>query len=334
MLGRLYAPEGWHEKCQVPLFVTPFLHFGDPTDPDDRTRRSYTRRGLVNLLRSADRLFVQTELERDSLMKCGIAEEKLVLQGLGVDLADCTGGNRERTRDNWGVRAGELVVGHLANQSFEKGTVDLLTAAGELWNGDCPLHLILAGPQMPNFERFWQSFAKRWRGNARFRVTQLGVLSDSGKRDFFAGIDVFALPSRCDSFGLVLLEAWANGVPNIAYRAGGPAEIIHHEEDGLLVPCGDTGELASAIHQFIDNEPTRRLFGRAGLARCEPEFAWEDKLRLVENSLQRNKAGAPCSCWLRNGCRQSPQVSLKPAQTLFDDDTGFVEADPVMIHIW
>ena len=42
---------------------------------------------------------------------------------------------------------------------------------------------------------------------------RLGVLSERQKRDFFAGIDVFALPSRSDSFGLVLLEAWANGVP-------------------------------------------------------------------------------------------------------------------------
>ena len=57
-------------------------------------------------------------------------------------------------------------------------------------------------------------------------MRRLGPLTDAEKRDFFAGIDLFALPSRSDSFGLVLLEAWANGVANVAYRAGGVADVI------------------------------------------------------------------------------------------------------------
>jgi len=53
--------------------------------------------------------------------------------------------------------------------------------------------VVLAGPEMPNFRAFWQGFARK------DRVTRLGVLSEDEKRDFFAGIDLFALPSRCES---------------------------------------------------------------------------------------------------------------------------------------
>src|SRR5437588_2841779 len=105
---------------------------------------------------------------------------------------------------------------------------------------------------MPNFLRFWDTFGPKQ------NVCCLGRLSETEKRDFFAGIDVFALPSRSDSFGLVLLEAWANGVPNVAYRAGGIADVIRHEDDGLLVPCGNLAALTNALRRLCRSAPERR----------------------------------------------------------------------------
>src|SRR5439155_21366841 len=94
-----------------------------------RTRRAYLAPALASLLRAADRVFVQTDVERDAVLGAGVAAEKVVLQGLGVEPAECTGGDRGRARERWRVGAGEVVVGHLANNSREKGSVDLLRAA-------------------------------------------------------------------------------------------------------------------------------------------------------------------------------------------------------------
>jgi glycosyltransferase involved in cell wall biosynthesis len=110
---------------------------------------------------------------------------------------------------------------------------------------------------------------------------RLGILNDQQKKDFFAGLDIFALPSRSDSFGLVLLEAWANGLPNVAYRAGGIADVVRHEQDGLLVPCGNIEHLADALLRLIQDESLRRRFGQAGQNRLAHEFRWSDKLELV-----------------------------------------------------
>src|SRR5262245_671465 len=195
-------------RLRVPFVLTPFLHTGDVDNPRDPVRRAYTSPALLHLIRSADRVFVQTEVERSVLLELGIPEAKLVLQGLGVAGAECTGGNRERIRSKWAVKPDEVVVGHLANNSVEKGTVDLLRAAQRLWQKGNHFVVVLAGPEMPNFLRSWHGFTPAG------RVLRLGVLGERHKRDFFAGIDLFALPSRSDSFGLVLLEAWANGVPN------------------------------------------------------------------------------------------------------------------------
>ncbi len=264
-------------KLGIPFVLTPFLHLGDPNDPRDRVRRAYTAPALLSLIRAADRVLVQTPGERAALLERGIAEDKLVLQGLGVDRADCTGGDREHIRREWGIAPDEIVVGHLANLSKEKGSVDLVTAALRNWERGSRFRLVLAGPEMPNFQRFWK--AQRPRGPIR----RLGVLTPSQKRGFFACIDVFALPSRSDSFGLVLLEAWANGVPNLAYRAGGIADVIRHEQDGLLVPCGDITTLADALDQLVYDSALRQRLGHAGCERVAREFCWEDKLQHVRD---------------------------------------------------
>jgi glycosyltransferase involved in cell wall biosynthesis len=276
-------PYGWVLACAVrlarrlgvPFVVTPFLHLGDPDDLRDRSRRAYLSPALSSVLATASRVFVQTEVERDALLTHGVPREKLVLQGMGVDLASCTGGDRARARAAWGAAPGEVVVGHLANNSIEKGTVDLLRAAEMAWRGDTRFRLVLAGPEMRNFRDFWDRYG------CKERVTRLGVLDESAKRDLFAGLDVFAMPSRSDSFGLVFLEAWANGLANLAYRAGGVPGVIRDGQDGILARCGDLAGLSQALGLLVKDAGLRARLGNAGRQRLADEFRWEDKLDLV-----------------------------------------------------
>lgn len=296
----------------VPFFLTPFLHLGD-----DRTRKQYTAPHLRWLLLQADRVFVQTNLEGDAVRDLGVKPDRIVLQGLGVDPDEVTGG----TRTPFDVP----VIGHLANASVEKGTVDLLRAAAIAWTAGHRFRVMLAGPSMPNFESFWQTFPHQ------DRVTRLGVISDSQKRDFYASIDAFALPSRSDSFGLVLLEAWANGKPNLVYAAGGPGEIVRDGIDGLHAPCGDIGELSRQLVRLLrhpvgwalptnktggeddtgglNNEraslrserggrsgafggqcpPYGERLGECGRSRLGREFQWEEKLWIVRDALTSSR---------------------------------------------
>jgi len=260
-------------RHQVPFFLTPFLHFGDRDHPRDRVRRAYTAWHLCWLLRQADGVFVQTEAERHVVLSCGVAPQRIHLHGMGVDVRECTGGNRGTTRQRWGVQEHIPVIGHLANLSRAKGTLDLLQAVERLHQRGIPCRLVLAGPAMPEFRRIWQ---RPPRG-----VTYLGPLSPQEKKDFFAAIDLFALPSRTDAFGLVLLEAWANARPNVAYRAGGPGELIRHEQDGLLARCGDVEDLTEQLARLVRNPSWRETLGTTGQQRISQEFQWQDKLERV-----------------------------------------------------
>jgi len=264
----------------VPFYLTPFLHLGDPDDPRDPTRRQYTSRPMRWLLTQADAVFVQTQQERAAVVAMGVPESRVVLQGLGVEPRECTGGDRITARQAWGLAPDEFIVGHLANASVEKGTVDLLRAASMAWAKGHRFRVLLAGPVMTNFERFWNGFLPQ------DRVIRLGEIRDDQKQDFFAAIDLFALPSRTDSFGLVLLEAWANGKPNLVYRAGGPGELVRDGVDGVRVPCGDLPRLAEELSRLAgDPEGCHRL-GRQGLARID-EFRWAEKLAIVRERMMR-----------------------------------------------
>jgi glycosyltransferase involved in cell wall biosynthesis len=270
-------------RLGAPFVLTPFLHTGDPDNPQDPTRRQYTQPALIELARSADRVFVQTVGEQLVLVKHGVPAERLELQGMGVDWESCTGGDRRRARAEWlGGDAvdDDVVIGHLANNSREKGSIDLLTAAERAWARGGRFRLALAGPEMANFRRFWSDYGRK------DRVKLLGVLNERQKRDFFAGIDAFALPSQSDSFGIVLLEAWANGAANIGYRAGGIAWVIRHEQDGLLVKCGDVDGLTAALLRLAGDGQLRKRLGEAGRDRARKEFDWEHKLRLVRETYE------------------------------------------------
>jgi glycosyltransferase involved in cell wall biosynthesis len=289
-------PYGWPLACarrlarrlDVPFVLTPFLHLGDPNDPHDRTRRAYTSPALLSLAQSAERIFVQTEGERQAFVERGIPADRLVLQGMGLDRASCTGGDRLRARAAWNIGPDEVVIGHLANNSREKGSVDLLRAAERAWRQGGRFAVVLAGPEMPNFQSYWRNHRPSG------RVLRLGVLDAQEKRDFFAAIDVFALPSRSDSFGLVLLEAWANGVPNLAYRAGGIGWVIRDDKDGLLAPCGDVNGLAAAMLRLCGDASLRQRLGAAGWERTRREFEWRDKFEMVR-LVYRELVGAECT---------------------------------------
>jgi glycosyltransferase involved in cell wall biosynthesis len=285
---------GWRlaRRLRIPLLVTPFLHLGNPDDPRDRTRRAFTTPALRWLLSQADAVFVQTPSERALALALGLPPEKIILQGLGVEPRECTGGDRTDARRRWNLPDDAFVVGHLANNSWEKGTNDLLEAVEPLWNQRRAIHVLLAGPEMPNFTHFWQEFEMRCPAFAQQWVRRLGPISDREKRDFFASIDVFALPSRSDSFGLVLLEAWANGVPNVAYRAGGIADVIRHDVDGLLVPCGQIDALANALQHLCEDVDMRVRLGIHGKERLPADYCWDDKLELVRQKIASSRQQA------------------------------------------
>jgi glycosyltransferase involved in cell wall biosynthesis len=265
---------------KIPFLLTPFLHLGNLDDPKNRIRKGYTHPALLILAKNANAIFAQTEFEAQTLEDLGIEPKRIHLQGMGVDLQSCTKGNSATARKLWHLAPNEIVVGQLANLSWDKGSTDLLSAMEILWRRGSAAKLVLAGPVMPSFEKAFRSFP------FKDKVIRTGPLSSDEKKDFFAYLDIFALPSRSDSFGIVLLEAWANGKPCVVYKAGGPGSLVKHESDGLVVPCDDINSLATALEKLILDRKLSEQLGGAGNSRIAKEFLWEQKFQVFESALK------------------------------------------------
>ncbi|MEV0604310.1 stealth conserved region 3 domain-containing protein [Streptomyces sp. NPDC050315] len=106
------------------------------------------------------------------------------------------------------------------------------------------------------------------------RVELLGRTPDMAAE--WAKASLCLLPSRNEAFGLVLVEAFAAGVPAIAYDiVTGPAEIIRHGVDGLLVPPADVEALAAALGELMGDQERLRAYGKAARAGVYERFSGE-----------------------------------------------------------
>lgn len=134
------------------------------------------------------------------------------------------------------------VIGMLGRLVPEKGADLLVEAMASLPNA----RAIIGGdgPERPAIEAAIQ------RAGVQERVSLAGWVDDVAA--FYRAMDVLCVPSRSESFGLILLEAWAYGVPVIATRTSGPSEILTHGHDGLL--CDVSAEaLAGALRVVLDD---------------------------------------------------------------------------------
>lgn len=105
-------------------------------------------------------------------------------------------------------------------------------------------------------------------------LTWLDVLEPEATPAFYRQADVFVMPSRYELFGIVMLEAMACGVPVVATRFGGPAEVIRDGVDGLLVDPQDTEGLADAILRLLERPQDRVEMGLRARAAIEGRYSW------------------------------------------------------------
>ncbi len=117
----------------------------------------------------------------------------------------------------------------------------------------------------------------------RERVQLRGFLDDP--RTAYAALDVFVLASHAETFGMVLQEALAMGVPSIATDAGGVPEIVAHERTGLLVPPRDAPAIAAAIVRLWRDPELRSRLAQTARAFVLEAYDFERQYRAFETAL-------------------------------------------------
>jgi glycosyltransferase involved in cell wall biosynthesis len=226
------------------------------------------------------------------LVEFGIPEERIGRWDRGVDVERFSPERREPGR--FGGRINVLYAGRL---TLEKGADLLADTFLEARARDPRLHLLLAGggPEEAKLRR-------RLGADATF----LGWLEGDELAATYASADLFLFCSRTDTFGQVILEAQASGLPVVAVAEGGPTELISDGRSGVLCPP-DAEALASAVCGLAGSRGARDRLARGGLAAVS-ERTWDAALGRLAAGWHR--ALAPGAAGATAGAPATPDASV------------------------
>jgi glycosyltransferase involved in cell wall biosynthesis len=178
--------------------------------------------------------------------------------------------DRRALRNSLGIGDGP-VVGIVARLRTEKGQAVLLNAMAEVIKRmpEARLLIVGVGPDRETFEKLAKDL------NIAEQIIWVGQKSPDEIYQLYGVMDVVAVPSLFEGFGLSAAEAMAAGVPVVASRVGGLTEVVQDATSGYLVDVGDINELAQSLGELLRNPEKTRAMGQEGYRRVNQGFSFE-----------------------------------------------------------
>ncbi|MDE2588524.1 MAG: glycosyltransferase family 4 protein, partial [Patescibacteria group bacterium] len=236
------------KKYKIPIIMIPHLHLEFP--------ELYFTGLRITLLHESDIIVVNTETEKNALLKYDISKDKIHVIPPAIAIRYDSSPN---LRKKLNLNENSLLVLFAGTKSHAKGTINLIEAMKKLWDESSTYELVLIGSSMNDFKRYLEKQEKRYLD----RIHDLGLVSDREKWDTFASCDIFALPSKSESFGISYLEAWLNKKPVIGCNIDAVKDLINDDDDGLLVEFGNINELYLVLEKLKDPK-LRNMLGKNG----------------------------------------------------------------------
>lgn len=239
-----------------------------------------TSRTSQRLYNELDALVFVSQTALDAFMSTHPAVDPAKVHVVHNAIELPAGGLPEKAEKSPGQALTVLYAGRI---SPEKGLDVLIDAMAKL---PPDITLEIAGTGTPRTVELLEQRCKSL--GLSGRVKWLGHVGDIFTA--MARADIGVVPSVCvESFGLVVLEYMSMGVPVVATRAGGPAEIITDGTDGILVPPGDAGALADAIGALAADPARRAAIAEAGRRCAAGRFGYEQFYKRMENIYENTR---------------------------------------------
>jgi glycosyltransferase involved in cell wall biosynthesis len=256
-------------RLSARLVLMPCAHPG--LNPSDGQYHYFLGRPMLRLYAQSQAVVALTGLEKQMLVQAGIAAEKVWVTGAGAVWDEAgQGADGARFRQAYGLPPQAPIVAFVGHKTLGKGALALLDACQALLDRHPAVVLALSGASTPEFERHYAALPPQRRAH----VLDLH-LNEGEKHDLLAASAALALPSRDDSFGIVLLEAWLHGKPVVGARAGGIPAVIQEGETGLLVPYGDPATLAETLGWLLEHPAEAAVMGSRGRERTQRCWTWD-----------------------------------------------------------
>lgn len=236
---------------------------------DDSWMETLTWNFMKWFYEQMDIVFVNSEDYRRALEARGIPAERIHILPRGLDTELFS--PRRREASFWkarGLAEGEIGLLYAGRVSKEK-KLDLFADVVRRLRGEgLPVRGLVVG-HGPYSAEFGSRFPEG---------IFTGYLSGVELATAYASADVFVFPSTTDTFGNVILEAQASGLPCVVSDQGGPRELVTDGVDGFITRGGDLNSLCDAVRRVCTDPVLRATMGAASRARVE-DRSWPNAAR-------------------------------------------------------
>lgn len=267
-----------HRREGIPLVVTAHGFYPPENPLVALARWRYDRARGRRALAAASRCVAVTSHEVAHYAALGVDPQRVDVVPNGIPTRALEPGDGAAFRAKHALGDGPIVL-FLARLAHDKGLGDLVRAAPRFLAAHPDATLVVCGRDAGAGTAARRDARRRGLDG---RIRFLGSVDDP--RDAYAACDVFVLPSHYEAFGLVLLEAMAQGRPVVATTAGGMPEVV--AEAGVLVRPRAPRELGDAIGALLADAPRRRALAEAASARART-FLWTDIVPRLEETYER-----------------------------------------------
>jgi glycosyltransferase involved in cell wall biosynthesis len=255
----------WSHVAKIPYVFEPLDMFV-PRYRNVTMKRAFDRLIGGPVARGAEVVVANSLLEAGELQASGLLTARIETRANGFPAPrqqPPTGALRARL----GLEARTPLILNVGRVSSKKGLDLLLRAAVELPEA----HVAILGPDDGD-GTLRRLIALRAELGLSGRVHFLGPSDEHGPGDAYADADVFVLPSRNESFGMVAAEAAAAGTAVVVTDRCGVAELLDGRA-ALVTPC-DAGEIRGAIRRLLDDSDLRSALARGG-KEVAREITWD-----------------------------------------------------------
>jgi glycosyltransferase involved in cell wall biosynthesis len=207
-----------------------------------------------------DVVYVNSEHYRERWIERGILPERLKIFPRGIDTSLFTPAHRDPSFwEKYGKKPGELGLLYVGRVSKEKNIDIAVAAIRKLSEEGLAVRLLIVGDG-PHLRELRQEVPE---------ACFTGYLRSAELATAYASSDIFVFPSTTDTFGNVVLEAKAAGLPCIVSNRGGPCELVTDGVDGFVTRALDVGDFARVLRPLCKDTELRIKMGREARNRVE-----------------------------------------------------------------
>lgn len=241
------------------IYHTDFPQYVKILSDDDVGMESICWQYMYWFYDQMDVVWVNSGHYRDQWVKRGINPEKIKILPRGIDTESYHPSRRNASYwEKYGIK-NKTVFLYVGRVSKEKNIDVLMEAYAQLKSSQGQIALVVVGDG-PYQKELKEKYPD---------VVFTGYLKDAALWDAYASADVFVFPSTTDTFGNVILEAQASGLPTIVSDIGGPKELVDDGINGFITRAFDSTQIAQRMKQMAQDRESLLKMSAAARANVE-----------------------------------------------------------------